>query len=96
MHSSGFAGVHSLAPPTGHHGCVATLTIHVKPGSTKGPLVEQTGEREFTVFLRERAVDGKANEALVRVLAEHFGVAKSRVQIVRGHASRTKAVAVDD
>lgn len=95
MHSSSFAGVHSLAPPTGHHGCVPTLTIHVKPGSAKGPLVAQTGEHEFTVFLRERAVDGKANEALVRVLAEHFGVAKSRVQIVRGHASRTKAVAVD-
>lgn len=72
-----------------------TLTIHVKPGSTKGPLVAQTGEHEFTVFLRERAVDGRANEALVRVLAEHFGVAKSRVQIVRGHASRMKVVAVD-
>lgn len=73
-----------------------TLTIHVKPGSTKGPLVVEAGEREFTVFLRERAVDGKANEALARVLAEHFGVAKSRVTIVRGHASRTKVVAVDD
>ena len=73
-----------------------TLTIHVKPGSTKGPLVEETGEREFTVYLRERAVDGKANEALVKVLAEHFGIAKSRVEIVRGHASRTKIVAVDD
>lgn len=73
-----------------------TLTIHVKPGSTKGPLVEQTGEREFAVFLRERAVDGKANEALVKALAEHFGVAKSRVAILRGHASRTKVVAVDE
>ncbi len=73
-----------------------TLTIHVKPGSSKGPLVEQTGEREFTVYLRERAVDGKANEGLVKVLAGHFGVAKSRVEILRGHASRTKIVAVDE
>ncbi|MDF1478927.1 DUF167 domain-containing protein [Leifsonia sp. H3M29-4] len=73
-----------------------TLTIHVKPGSSKGPLVEQTGEREFTVYLRERAVDGKANEGLVTVLAGHFGVAKSRVEILRGHVSRTKIVAVDE
>ncbi|MGK2853554.1 MAG: DUF167 domain-containing protein [Microbacteriaceae bacterium] len=71
-----------------------TVTAHVKPGSSKGPLVVVDDERELTVFLRERAVDGKANDALVRVLAEHFGVSKSRVTIVRGHASRTKIVEI--
>lgn len=71
-----------------------TVTAHVKPGSSKGPLVAVDDERELTVFLRERAVDGKANDALVRVLAEHFGVSKSRVTIVRGHASRTKIVEI--
>lgn len=71
-----------------------TVTAHVKPGSSKGPLVVVDDERELTVFLRERAVDGKANDALVRVLAEHFGVSKSRVTIVRGHASRTKTVEI--
>lgn len=71
-----------------------TVTAHVKPGSSKGPLVVVDDERELTVFLRERAVDGKANDALVRVLAEHFGVSKSRVTIVHGHASRTKIVEI--
>lgn len=72
-----------------------TVTVHVKPGSSKGPLVVVDDERGVTVFLRERAVDGKANEALVRVLAEHFAVPKSKVAIVRGQASRTKIVEID-
>lgn len=74
---------------------MATITVRVKPGSSKGPLVEPGDDGALTVFLRERAVDGKANDGLVRVLAGHFGVAKSRVSIVRGHASRTKIVEVD-
>lgn len=72
-----------------------TVTVHVKPGSSKGPLVVVDDERGVTVFLRERAVDGKANEALVRVLAEHFAIPKSKVTIVRGQASRTKIIEID-
>jgi uncharacterized protein len=73
---------------------MTTVTVHVKPGSSKGPLIVETGDGEITVFLRERAVDGKANDGLVRVLAEHFGVPKSRIEIVRGHASRKKIVSI--
>ena len=71
------------------------LTVHAKPRSSKGPLVVVDGERELTVYLRERAVDGSANDGLVRVLADHFGVTRRAVQIVRGHSSRTKIVDVE-
>jgi len=74
---------------------MARVTVHVKPGSTKGQLVVAADDGALTVFLRERAVEGKANDALVAVLARHFGVPKSRVTIVRGHASRAKIVDVD-
>ncbi|MBI5106032.1 MAG: DUF167 domain-containing protein, partial [Solirubrobacterales bacterium] len=40
-------------------------------------------------------VDGKANEALRRLLARSLGVPRSRVAVVRGQASRDKAVEVD-
>jgi len=66
----------------------------VKPGSKKGPLVEVVEDGSLTVFVRERAVDGAANAGVIRLLAEHFGVPRSRVEIVRGHASRTKLVDV--
>ena len=84
------------------------LTVRVKPGSRTGPLVVEStpandgvtaadyrlGEPTLTVYLRERAVDGAANEALTRVLATHYGVARSAVSIIRGHAARVKQVRI--
>lgn len=70
-------------------------SVSAKPGSKKGPLVEVDAEGNLTVFLRERAVDGAANEGLIAVLAQHFDVPKSRVSIVRGHSSRHKIVEID-
>lgn len=70
-------------------------TVRVKPGSRKGPLVETSADG-LIVYVRERAIDGGANEGLVKALAAHFGVAPSRVEIVRGHTSRIKRVEVDD
>jgi uncharacterized protein YggU (UPF0235/DUF167 family) len=66
--------------------------IWVKPGSKKAPLVESGEDGRLTVYVRERAVEGKANEAALKLLAAHFGVPKSRLVITRGHASRTKVV----
>lgn len=68
-------------------------TVRVKPGSRKGPLVE-TSDDGLVVYVQEHAVDGAANEGVVRVLADHFGVARSRVTILRGHSSRVKRVEV--
>lgn len=70
------------------------FTVLVKPGSKKGPLVEANSE-QLTVFLRERAVDGAANEGLLKVLASHFGVRTSDVTIESGHASRIKRVRIE-
>ena len=57
-------------------------------------MVEVDEDGGLTVFVRERAVDGKANQAVVDLLAEHFGVAKSRVVIARGQSSRIKLVKI--
>ena len=59
----------------------------------KGDLVEVASEG-LIVFLRAKAVDGAANQALIKALAEHFGVAKSCVTIVAGQRSRHKIVDV--
>jgi uncharacterized protein len=40
-------------------------------------------------------VDGKANDALRRLVAKAAGVAPSKVTIVRGHSSRDKVVEVE-
>lgn len=70
--------------------------IHVKPGSKKGPLVEDGADGLLTVFVRERAVDGAANDGVIAVIAAHLGVRKGDVRIVNGHGARTKTIEVDD
>ena len=72
-----------------------TVVVTVKPGSKKGPLVETADDGSLTVYVRERAVEGKATEAVARVLAEHLGVPKSRVELVSGATSRVKRFRVD-
>ena len=41
------------------------------------------------------AVEGAANNALVRLIAEELGVARSAVRIVAGASSRQKLVVID-
>lgn len=71
------------------------VRVRVKPGSKKGPLVETGPDGELVVFVRERAVEGAANDAVTRVVADHLGVPPSRVTIKRGHTARLKTLEVD-
>ena len=67
-----------------------TVTVTVKPGSRKGPLVEVGADGALTIYVRERAIEGKATEAAARLLADHLGVPGSRVELVAGATSRVK------
>lgn len=71
------------------------VIVLVKPGSKKGPLVEPNDNGGLTLFVRAKAVDGAANEAVIALLAKHYGVAKSKVTFMRGHTSRHKVVEVN-
>ena len=67
-----------------------TVAVKVKPGSRLGPLVEVSPGGELTIYVREPAVDGKANNAVIQVLAAHLQLPKSRVELVSGATSRFK------
>lgn len=71
-------------------------TVHVKPNSRKGPFVETSADDMLTVYVREVAAEGKANQAVIQALSRHFNVAKSLITIVRGSAARTKLVRIED
>jgi uncharacterized protein (TIGR00251 family) len=66
------------------------VVVRVKPGSRKGPLVETGSNGELTIYVREPAVDGKANDAVVGLLAAHLQLPRSRVELVSGATSRQK------
>ncbi len=57
--------------------------------------VERTGEDAWRVSVTAPPHAGQANAALVEALAEHFGIARSRVRILHGAAARRKIVEID-
>lgn len=69
--------------------------VTVKPGSKKGPLVV-TNKDELVVYLREKPVEGRANNALVKLLSAHFHVPKTSIRIRSGAHGRKKLVEIPD
>jgi uncharacterized protein len=73
---------------------MADLKIRVQPRASR---TEVAGEREGAIVIRVNAppVDGRANEAVCRLIAKRLGVASGAVRVVRGEAARDKLVRVD-
>ena len=69
------------------------ILVTVKPQAKKEE-VKQDAEGEFIAFVHAPAQDGRANRALIEILANHFSVAKSSVRILRGQSSRRKLVEI--
>lgn len=69
------------------------LTVEVRPRTSRSGVAGWDGA---VLRLRVAAppADGAANEAVRALLAERLGCARSRVEIVRGRAARTKIVRI--
>lgn len=70
------------------------LELHVQPGASRTEFAGRYGER-IKVRIAERAVDGKANQALIEFLADYYGVPRRKVRITAGLNSRRKRVVID-
>jgi len=69
------------------------LRLRVVPGAPTDGIVGRHGEA-WKVRVAAPPEDGRANDAVVRLLAETLGVARADVTIVAGHGSRDKVVEV--
>jgi uncharacterized protein (TIGR00251 family) len=70
------------------------LELHVQPGAKRSEFAGAHGTR-LKIRLAARAVDGKANDALVDFLAAHYGVPRRSVRILSGLKSRQKRVEIE-
>ena len=70
------------------------FSVHVQPGARAEGVVRWQGG---VLYLRVKAppVDGRANEAVERLLAKLLGVPPSAVTVERGAGGRSKLVAVE-
>jgi uncharacterized protein (TIGR00251 family) len=70
-----------------------TLTLHIQPGAKRSEIAGLHGEA-LKIRLAAPPVEGKANEALLRFIAEQFAVPLRNVELLRGAQSRHKTVKV--
>ena len=61
------------------------------------PLTLIKEEQEwYTVLVKEQPIEGRANEAITKLLAEHFKVSRSQVRLISGATSKRKVFEVKD
>ena len=70
-----------------------TLTLHIQPGAKKTEFAGRHGDA-LKIRLSAPPVDGKANEALIKFVAEALKLPKSAVSLKSGQTSRRKVLEV--
>ena len=70
------------------------IAIKIIPSAKKEELIKE-GENHYKIKVRAQAVEGRANEAMIKLLAEYFDVSKSQIKIVRGEFARNKIVEIE-
>jgi len=69
------------------------IKVKVAP-SAKRQKIEKLPDGSFKVYLTVPPIKGRANEALIKLLAKEFSVSKSEVEIVRGKKGKNKIIKI--
>ncbi|MFH1655724.1 MAG: DUF167 domain-containing protein [Candidatus Omnitrophota bacterium] len=68
------------------------INLRVIAGAKKNLIKEEADS--FKVYVTQPAIEGKANKAVISLLAEHFSVKKSQIRILRGTLSPRKVIEI--
>ena len=71
------------------------ISARLKPNSRHREEVVLGDDGSLTIYTKAPAIEGRANLAAVKLLAKHFGVALSKVKLLRGATSKYKVFEVD-
>ena len=71
------------------------LTPKASADGIDGWGADEQGRRFLKVRVRSAPIEGRANAALIALLAKTLGVAKSRVVLSRGETGRLKTLTID-
>ena len=68
------------------------IQVKVKPNSRTEELSQEGND--LVVKVKEPPREGKANQAVIKLLAQHFGVPQNQVKILSGFKSKNKVIEV--
>lgn len=71
------------------------IKIKVIPRSSRNEIVGAMSDGTLKIKLTAPPVDGKANEALIKLLSDHYNIPKSKIKIVSGLTSKNKTIEID-
>ena len=70
------------------------LMIRLSPGAKRSGVEGLWNGTHWKVAVKERAIDGRANQALIDFLSDELNVPKKMIQITAGHTNRLKRVEI--
>jgi uncharacterized protein (TIGR00251 family) len=70
-----------------------TLAVHAQPGAKRSEVAGLHGDR-LKIRIAAPALDGRANDALIALVAEALGIPKSRITVAKGAQSREKRLVI--
>ncbi|MGC8595254.1 MAG: DUF167 domain-containing protein [Candidatus Kryptoniota bacterium] len=71
------------------------IRVKVHTRSKNSKLIKKTDE-SFEAFVKSEPIEGRANDELVSLIANYFGVALNRIKIVHGGRSHNKILEIYD
>ena len=74
---------------------ILRITVRVRPGASRTHVGGTYGDGQLVVAVNAPPVDGAANEAVLKAVAEAFSVRPRDVVLVSGHQGRTKVLDLD-
>lgn len=69
------------------------ISVSAKPKSKK-EFVKKLGEFSYSVSVKAEAKEGKANEAIIKILSEYFKIPKFKISIVSGLNFKQKVIEI--
>ena len=69
------------------------IFVKVKP-KAKEEKVEKIDDINFKVSVKQPPEKGRANSAVIKALADYFGISQSNIQIISGSSSRLKIIEI--
>jgi hypothetical protein len=69
------------------------INIKAKPLARESG-IEKIDENNFIVSVKEPPIQGRANQAIIKLLAGYFNTSPTRIRIVIGHTSRNKIIEI--
>ncbi|RHX90787.1 DUF167 domain-containing protein [Leptospira stimsonii] len=70
------------------------FTVQVKPNSKK-VFLRKEEDGSITIAVREPALEGKANQAVIEALSKEWKIPKKKIRILSGEKGKRKTVEID-